>query len=105
MLELDMCSQDPARAVSEEEDCVELQALAAVDPAGAPAIATAPVVRPEWLLCLPYGPANSSLFIYEDACAGVAVRGRRVFYEPVSDRLGREDAVRDSVKIGLSLPE
>ncbi|HYI30132.1 MAG TPA: hypothetical protein VD863_20015, partial [Bradyrhizobium sp.] len=87
MFEFDVHRQNSIRAILKEEDGIRFKPFAAFDPACATVVASAPVVRPEWLLGRLRPPPHRALLIDESDRSDVARRDRRARDQPISDIL------------------
>ena len=67
MFELNMHSQYAIGAVPKKENGVRSNRFASFDPASATAVATAVVIRPEWLLGRLFPPPLRALLVEENA--------------------------------------
>jgi hypothetical protein len=87
MFEFDVYSQNTIQAIPKKESGVRFKSFAALDPASATAVASAPVIRPEWLLGRLFTPPHRALLVDERAGPGVVCLHRRARDQPIPDIL------------------
>jgi hypothetical protein len=87
MFEFYVYSQNTIRAIPKKENGVRFKSFTALDPASATAVASAPVIRSEWLLGRLYPPPHRTLLVDESARPGVVRLHRRARDQPIPDIL------------------